>query len=60
MMMNKMARTIGAKNTNFRNSTGLPRESQYSTAYDLSLIVREAMKNRNFVDIARMKYAEIE
>ncbi|MBU1062367.1 MAG: D-alanyl-D-alanine carboxypeptidase [Candidatus Omnitrophica bacterium] len=59
-MMNEMAREIKAKDSNFRNSNGLPQEGQYSTAYDLSLIVREAMKNRNFVDIIKMKYGEIE
>ena len=59
-IMNEMAKTIGAKNTNFKNSNGLPEEGQYSTAYDLALIVREAMKNRNFVDIARIKNTEIE
>ena len=59
-MMNKTAKSIGAKNTSFKNSNGLPAENQYSTAYDLSLIVREAMKNKNFVDIVKMKRSEIE
>jgi len=58
--MNKMAKAIGAKNTNFKNSSGLPDENQYSTAYDLSLIVREAMKNKHFVDIIKMKNSEIQ
>ncbi len=58
-MMNKYAEVIGTKNTNFRNSNGLPAKNQYSTAHDLSLIVREAMKNKNFVDIINMKYSEI-
>jgi len=59
-MMNAMAKAIGAKNTNFKNSNGLPAEGQYSTAYDLSLIVREAMQNKNLVDIMKMKKGEIE
>lgn len=58
-MMNKMAKTIGAKDTNFKNSSGLPAEGQYSTAYDLSLIVREAMKYKEFVNIIKMKNAKI-
>lgn len=58
-MMNKMARRVGAANTNFKNSSGLPAEGQYSTAYDISLIVREAMRDRNFVDIIKMKRSEI-
>jgi len=58
--MNKMAESIGAENTNFRNSNGLPAKGQYSTAYDLSLVVRQAMKNKNFVDIVKMKNSEIQ
>jgi len=59
-MMNKMARRIGAKNTHFKNSNGLPAEGHYTTAYDLALIVMEAMKDRNFVDIMKTKRSEIE
>lgn len=59
-MMNEMAKAIGAKNTNFKNSNGLPADGQYSTAYDLALIVREAMRNKTFVDIIKMRRLEIE
>src|SRR3989338_4304907 len=58
-LMNKTAKATGARNTNLKNSSGLPAKGQYSTAYDLSLMVRQAMKDRNFVDIMRMKYSEI-
>jgi len=58
-MMNERARAIKARDTNFENPNGLPAKGQYSTAYDLSLIVREAMKYRDFVDIIKMKDAEI-
>ncbi len=58
--MNRMARRIGAKNTNFKNSNGLPENDQYSTAYDLALIVRQAMKNKTLVDIMKTKDTEIE
>jgi len=58
-MMNKKAKGIGAHNTNFRNASGLPSEDQYSSAYDLSLVVREAMKHKRFVDIIETKRAEI-
>ena len=59
-MMNDIAKGIGAKDTNFKNSNGLPVKGQYSTAYDLALIVRAAMRNRNFGDIIKTKEAEIE
>lgn len=58
-MMNKTAEAIGARNTNFMNSSGLPAEGQYSTAHDLALIVREAMKDKRFVDIMKIKNTEI-
>lgn len=47
-LMNKRAKEIGAKNTNFVNPHGLHEEGHYSTAYDLSLIAKEAMKNKKF------------
>lgn len=58
-MMTRIAKSIGAKNTNFENSNGLPAKDQYSTAYDLALIVREAMKYKRFVEIMKMKESEI-
>ena len=59
-MMNDMAMAMGAKNTNFTNSNGLPEDGQYSTVYDLALIVRAAMRNKNIVDILKIKQSEIE
>jgi len=59
-IMNKTIRAIGARDTDFKNSTGLPEKGQYSTAHNLSLVVREAMKNKNFVDVVKMKNTEIE
>lgn len=50
-LMNKKAKEIGAKNTNFANATGLFDENNYSTAYDLALITQYAMQNEQFVEI---------
>ncbi|MBU1148227.1 MAG: D-alanyl-D-alanine carboxypeptidase [Candidatus Omnitrophica bacterium] len=58
-MMNEMARSIGAKDTNFKTSNGLPAKGQYSTARDLALIVREAMRHKELVEIIKMKKGEI-
>ena len=44
-MMNTRAIELGCTNTNFQNPIGVHNENHYSTAYDLSLIAREAMKN---------------
>lgn len=43
-LMNKKARSLGAKNSNFKNSTGLPGKGQYSTAYDMALIIKAATR----------------
>jgi len=45
-MMNQRALAIGAKDSHFVNPHGLHDPQHYSTAYDLALIAREAMKNR--------------
>lgn len=50
-LMNKKAKEIGAKNTNFTNTTGLFDENNYSTAYDMALIMKYAMENPEFVDM---------
>lgn len=49
-MMNDKAREIGAKNTNFKNSTGLDAENHYSTAYDMSLIAKELVKHEKILE----------
>ena len=54
-MMNQKAKEIGANNTNFINPHGLHDDNHYSTAYDLALITREAMKIEDFKKIARTK-----
>ena len=35
---------LGCKNTHFANTTGLTQSGHYSSAYDLYLITREAIK----------------
>lgn len=43
-LMNKKAKELGCKNTNFMNPHGLDEENHYTTAYDLSLIAKELIK----------------
>ena len=50
-MMNLKATELGCKNTNFTNPSGIHDENHYSTAYDLALIGRYAMKNETFREI---------
>ncbi len=42
-LMNQKAVSLGAENTKFVNATGLPGSSQYTTALDLSKIMKYAM-----------------
>lgn len=51
-MMNRRARELGARNTNFTNPHGLPDPDHYTTARDLALIGRTAMQNETFRRIA--------
>jgi len=60
VMMNDKAEELGAYNTNFINPNGLHDKEHYTTAYDLSLISKYAMKNDVFRKIVSSKqyYAE--
>ncbi|SNX55390.1 D-alanyl-D-alanine carboxypeptidase family protein [Thermoanaerobacterium sp. RBIITD] len=44
--MNKRAKELGAKNTSFKNASGLPEEGHYTTVYDTALISRELVKHK--------------
>lgn len=50
-MMNARAKELGATNTNFLNPHGLTQEEHYTTAYDVYLILQEAMKYDEFLSI---------
>lgn len=50
-IMNEEAQALGATNTHFMNSNGLPDENHYTTVYDMYLIFKEAIKYELFVNI---------
>ncbi|MDR1914522.1 MAG: D-alanyl-D-alanine carboxypeptidase [Clostridiales bacterium] len=50
-MMTARAAELGALDTHFVNPSGLHDENHYTTAYDMALIMREAVSNPLFVDI---------
>ena len=52
-IMNAAAAAIGCTNTHFMNANGLDDPDHYSTARDMAMIAREAMKNDTFRDIAK-------
>ena len=57
--MNQRARELGAKDTHFANPSGLYDPNHYSSAYDLALITREAMKHPRFRELVRSKTIDI-
>jgi len=54
-LMNGMAQKIGAVSTNFTNPNGLYDDAHYTTAYELALITRYALKNEQFRQIVSTK-----
>ena len=49
-LMNKKVNDLGLENTYFSNSIGMD-ESNYSTAYDMAIILKEALKNDFFKEV---------
>ncbi len=57
--MNARARELGARDTHFVNPHGLNEPGHYSSAYDLALITREALKYPLFRELVGKKAAEV-
>jgi len=55
-LMNEKVREIGARNSHFRNASGLYDPDQYTTCYDLALIFRYALKSHRFREILSTRY----
>ena len=53
--MNERAAELGCEHTHFANATGLHNSQHYTTAWDLYLITREAMKHDKFMEICNSK-----
>lgn len=48
LWMTQKAHALGARNSEFKNCTGLPEEGHLTTAYDLAVITRYALRNPVF------------
>lgn len=59
-MMNKRAEQIGLADTHFVTPSGLHDPNHYSTAYDMAMLTREALKNEDFREICGTKKAKLE
>lgn len=51
VLMNEVASDTGAKNSNFTNAHGLPDDGHKTTAYDMAVILRKAMKSDKFAEV---------
>lgn len=51
-LMNERAYELGCTNTHFMNPHGLPNEEHYTSAHDMALITREAIKYEKFRQIS--------
>ncbi len=58
-VMNRKARSIGALNTRFTNSSGLPSNGQYTTAHDLAKIMNYALRYQKLKEIIGTRTAKI-
>lgn len=54
-MMNTKVSELGLKNTHFANPNGLHDDNHYTSAYDIAMISREALKNDTFRKITGTK-----
>ena len=54
--MNKKAKSIGMKDTNFMDCTGLHDPEHYSTAYDIALLLKYALHNDTFREVAESHF----
>ncbi len=59
-MMNERARELGCQDTHFTNPHGLPDENHVTSAYDMALITREALKHDIFCEISGTVFYEIQ
>ena len=58
-LMNRRAEELGCRNSHFTNPSGMPDSEHYTTAEDMALIMREAIKNETFLKIAQTETATI-
>ena len=52
--MNDRAKGLGCNDTLFANCTGLPKDPQYSCAYDVALMLRELIKHDKYFEFSKI------
>lgn len=58
-LMNAKAKELGALHTNFKNPSGLPDPEHTTTAHDLALFLREAINNKDYMNISNTQSCTI-
>ena len=48
--MNEKVKSMGLKNTNFKNATGLDTATHYSSAYDMASMARELVRHKKILE----------
>ena len=54
-LMNKKAEELGMTGTHYTNAHGLHNEEHYTTAYDMALLMKYALKNETFREVISTK-----
>lgn len=49
-MMNKKAKELGLKNTQFKNPHGLDEEGHFTSAHDMAIMAKELIKHKNILN----------
>lgn len=55
VLMNNEVSELGLKNTHFETPNGLPNPDHYTTAYDMSIIGKNAFANKEILDTVKLK-----
>ncbi len=55
-LMNQKAQELGMTGTHYANSTGLPNSNHYTTAYDMTILMRYASQNDIFRQVDTTEY----
>jgi D-alanyl-D-alanine carboxypeptidase/D-alanyl-D-alanine carboxypeptidase (penicillin-binding protein 5/6) len=59
VLMNEKAKSIGMNDTSFKNPSGLTEDDHFSTAYDMALLTRYAIKNPIFKSVCSLKQVRV-
>ena len=58
-LMNRKARALGLRHTQYRSASGLIDKGNYSTVYDLAMLTRHALRNPRFRSIVATKHKRV-